>query len=127
MAHVVNLIVQVMLASLDEARDPDEEDYFVPNKHLPFHYDPNNDADLLELEQEQDDDENAKNDDLELDEEAEKLLNEFSGLSPVKKKIVSSPQWRKQFHTIAKGAFGNLKAPSGKPLCTLMVIRDVAT
>lgn len=85
MAHVLNLIVQVMLASLDEARDPDEEDYFVPNKHLPFHYDPNNDADLLELEQEQDDDENAKNDDLELDEEAEKLLNEFSGLSPVNK------------------------------------------
>jgi len=38
MAHVVNLIVQAMLASLDEAKDLDEEDYFVPNKHLPFHY-----------------------------------------------------------------------------------------
>lgn len=60
-------------------------------------------------------------------------MNEFCGLSPVKKlreivkKIVSSPQRRKQFRTIAKEAFGNVKAPSGKPLCSLMVIRDVAT
>lgn len=86
MAHVVNLIVQAMLASLDEVRDPDEEDYFVPNKHLPFHYDPNDDADLQELEQEQadDNDKNIEND-LKLDDEAEKLLNEFFGLSPVKK------------------------------------------
>jgi hypothetical protein len=51
MAHVINLIVQAMLASLDEAKDPDEEDYFVPNKHLPFHYDPDNDTDLQEFEQ----------------------------------------------------------------------------
>ncbi|KAG1831678.1 hypothetical protein DFJ58DRAFT_736559 [Suillus subalutaceus] len=114
-----------MLASLDKARDPDEEDYFVPNKHLPFHYDPNNDADLQELEREQDSD-NIENDDLELDEEAEKLLNEFHGLSPVKKlretvkKIASSPQRQKQFHMIYKQAFGNIKAPSGKLPCTLM-------
>lgn len=51
MKHIINLIVQAMLASLDEAKDPDEEDYFVPNKHLPFHYDPDNDSDLQEFEQ----------------------------------------------------------------------------
>ncbi|KAG2055694.1 hypothetical protein BDR06DRAFT_970805 [Suillus hirtellus] len=126
MAHVVNPVVQAMLASLDKARDPDEEDYSVPNKHLPFHYDPNDDADLHKLEQEQDS--TIEHDDLELDKEAEKLLNEFYGLSPVKKlretvkKIVSSPQRWSQFHTIAKEAFGNVKAPSGKLLCTLMTI-----
>ncbi|KAJ7691056.1 hypothetical protein B0H14DRAFT_2251304, partial [Mycena olivaceomarginata] len=39
-AHVVNLVVQKILATLDEAHDPKEQDYYIPNKDLPFHYDP---------------------------------------------------------------------------------------
>ncbi|KAJ7876318.1 hypothetical protein B0H14DRAFT_2252522, partial [Mycena olivaceomarginata] len=39
-AHVVNLVVQKILATLDEAHDPEEQDYYIPNKDLPFHYDP---------------------------------------------------------------------------------------
>ena len=43
MAHIVNLIIQALLTSLNEAEDPDIDDYYIPNKHLPFHYNPNDD------------------------------------------------------------------------------------
>ncbi|KAF7364657.1 Eukaryotic translation initiation factor 3 [Mycena venus] len=52
LAHVVNLAVQNMLAALEEADDPDVVDYYLPNKHLPFHYDPDTDAELRDLEEE---------------------------------------------------------------------------
>ncbi|KAG2115105.1 uncharacterized protein F5147DRAFT_769565 [Suillus discolor] len=92
-AYVVNLIIQAMLASLDKAKNH-EEDYFVLNKHLPFHYDPNNDSGLQEFKQETNRDGGDKDSDAngileledpELDDEAKKLLNVFAGLSPVKK------------------------------------------
>ncbi|KAF6756067.1 hypothetical protein DFP72DRAFT_810841, partial [Ephemerocybe angulata] len=39
-AHVINLVVQAILAGLDEADDPDLFDYFEElNKSLPIHYD----------------------------------------------------------------------------------------
>jgi hypothetical protein len=53
LAHVVNLVVQKMLAALEEAEDPDVVDYYLPNKDLPFHYDPDTDAELRDLEDEQ--------------------------------------------------------------------------
>ncbi|KAG2138040.1 ribonuclease H-like domain-containing protein [Suillus bovinus] len=124
MAHVVNLVVQAMLASLDEARDPEEEDYFVPNKHLPFHYDLNNDTDLQELEQEQDSD-NIENNDLELDKEAEKLLNEFHRLSPVKK--LHETEENSFISSATEAVPYDFQAGLRKLLCTLMVIHNVAT
>ena len=46
MAHVVNLIVQAILAELNEADDPEQDDYYIPNKHIPFHYDPDDDKEV---------------------------------------------------------------------------------
>jgi hypothetical protein len=40
------------LATLNEADDPDVADYYLPNKDLPFHYDPADDPDLQDLENE---------------------------------------------------------------------------
>jgi hypothetical protein len=42
-------------------------------------------------------------------------------------KIVSSPQRRAGFRKIAKDTYKEKKAPSGKALASLMVVRDVAT
>lgn len=52
LAHVVNLILQKLLAALEEAIDPSLEDDYLLNKDLPFHYDPTLDDDLNELERE---------------------------------------------------------------------------
>jgi bisphosphoglycerate-dependent phosphoglycerate mutase len=41
-AHVVNLSVQALLTALHKADDPEMNNYYIPNKHLPFHYDLNN-------------------------------------------------------------------------------------
>ena len=50
-AHVVNLVVQKILKELLEINeDPDDNDYFVFNKHLPIHYDPDEDEDVTEME-----------------------------------------------------------------------------
>ena len=68
MAHVVNLIVQALLAALNEADDPEKDDYYIPNKHLPFHYDLDDDDEVQEMEAE-----GNKPDDE--DEEFEELLN----------------------------------------------------
>ena len=46
LAHVVNLIVQWILADLDEADHPDINNYYLGNKHLPIHYDPNEDEEI---------------------------------------------------------------------------------
>ena len=68
MAHVVNLIVQALLAALNEADDPEKDNYYIPNKHLPFHYDLDDDDEVQEMEAE-----GNKPDDE--DEEFEELLN----------------------------------------------------
>ena len=65
MAHVVNLVVQAILAELNEADDPEQEDYYIPNKHIPFHYDLDNDKEVRQMEDEQDEEggEDSDNDD----------------------------------------------------------------
>jgi hypothetical protein len=55
LAHVVNLVVQAILAELDEADDPEQEDYYIPNKHIPFHYDLDDDEEVRQMENEADD------------------------------------------------------------------------
>jgi hypothetical protein len=54
LAHVVNLVVQKILALLEEADDPDIVDYYASNKDQPIHYDPEDDEDLQALENEVD-------------------------------------------------------------------------
>ena len=51
-AHIVNLIIQALLTSLNKAEDPDIDDYYIPNKHLPFHYDPDDDDEVQQMEAE---------------------------------------------------------------------------
>jgi hypothetical protein len=46
----VNLVVQKILATLNEADDPEMVDYYLPNKDFPFHYDPDTDPVLWDLE-----------------------------------------------------------------------------
>ncbi|KAJ7305443.1 hypothetical protein DFH08DRAFT_825130 [Mycena albidolilacea] len=41
---------QKTLATLNEADDPEMVDYYLPSKDFPFHYDPDNDPDLWDLE-----------------------------------------------------------------------------
>ena len=97
MAHVVNLIVQALLAALNEADDPEKDDYYIPNKHLPFHYNPDDDNEVQEIEAEgnKPDDEDGEFEELlnMPDLENEELDNEVTAkvvnLSEVKK--VSSP------------------------------------
>ncbi|KAJ7271309.1 hypothetical protein B0H12DRAFT_1228964 [Mycena haematopus] len=52
LAHVVNLVVQKFLAALDDAEDPENVDDYLPNKDLPFHYDPDDDPEVIAMEQE---------------------------------------------------------------------------
>jgi hypothetical protein len=52
-AHVVNLVVQAVLAALDEADDPDNIDYFTLHKETPIHYSVDKDEDQARLEAEE--------------------------------------------------------------------------
>jgi hypothetical protein len=49
-AHIVNLVVQALLHKLDEANNPDEEDYFTSTKDTLLHYDVEKDEDQIDLE-----------------------------------------------------------------------------
>ena len=51
--HVVNLVVQAILATLGEADDPDDLDYYTLNKEQPLHLDIDADPDQVELDSEE--------------------------------------------------------------------------
>ena len=94
MAHVVNLIVQAILAELNEADDPEQDDYYIPNKHIPFHYDPDDDEEVQQMENEEDEVDGGDDDDEEFvellhmnleDKELEGALDSVVDLSEVKK------------------------------------------
>jgi hypothetical protein len=82
-AHVVNLVVQALLHELDEADNPDEEDYFASTKDTPLHYDVEKDEDQIDLEKEEfDEDMMEEDDEMVLDDE-EMSLAEQSALKRV--------------------------------------------
>jgi hypothetical protein len=84
--HVVNLVVQAVLAALGEADDPDEVDYYTLNKEQLLHLDIDADADQIELDSEefQDEvDEKTTPDENIMLEEEEKLKATESPLSKV--------------------------------------------
>ena len=56
LCHVVNLVVQAILAELREADDPDDVDYFMLNKEQAIHLDIDTDPDQLKLDEEEFDD-----------------------------------------------------------------------
>ncbi|KAJ6474928.1 hypothetical protein C8R45DRAFT_790942, partial [Mycena sanguinolenta] len=130
LAHVVNLIVQKILASLGDAEDPDVIDYYLLNKDTPFHYDADNDPDIHQLEQEVFSDKidgPAEEDEIIL---LTGLASKFKNMHPLQKlrtittKICSSPQRRKRFRATAEEVFTDTLAPSGRKLASLLVVRD---
>lgn len=50
--HVVNLVVQAILAALGEADDPDEIDYYTLNREQPLHLDIDANPEQIELDRE---------------------------------------------------------------------------
>ena len=50
LSHVVNIVVQTILKNLNEADDPDVNDWYEANKNLPIHYDADMDPEQQEME-----------------------------------------------------------------------------
>ncbi|KAJ7189246.1 hypothetical protein C8R46DRAFT_877092, partial [Mycena filopes] len=133
LAHVINLVVQKILAVLNEADDPAVIDYYLPNKDLPFHYVPEDDPNLRDLENEEFTP--APNADDEEDAEVEVMTDlaaELASLSPLQKlrltatKICASPQRRLRFKRVAASIYKDeINKSSGRKLSTLMIVRDV--
>jgi hypothetical protein len=84
--HVVNLVVQDILAALGEADDPDDINYYSLNKEQPIHLDINTDSDQVALDNEEFEDEvedeAADSENITMEEE-EKLTATASPLSKV--------------------------------------------
>ncbi|KAF7371616.1 Eukaryotic translation initiation factor 3 [Mycena venus] len=124
-------LTTLILAALSDVADPDVTDDYLPNKDVPFHYNPDNDPALDELEREVFDD--TADTDADEDEAIALtgLASEFKKMIPLQKlriittKICSSPQRRKRFRTTAERMFPDKLAPSGRKLASLMVVRDV--
>lgn len=53
LAHVVNLVVQQILSALIDADDLENNDWYLLNKFLPFHYDVESDEELQALEEDE--------------------------------------------------------------------------
>ena len=88
LTHVLNLVVQKLLSALDEADDPDVNDYF--DKDLPIRYDVDKDEAQIELEEERLNDGEVDAEAMEEGEEEDKVFMEVISdqekkLSPVKK------------------------------------------
>ena len=92
--HVVNLVVQAILAALGEADDPDEIDYYALNKKWPVHLDINSNPDQIELDREQfregvdseDDSETTSEENMTLEDEERVKATE----SPLSKACISA-------------------------------------
>lgn len=77
LAHVVNLVVQKILSELDEADDPALRDYYEANKHLPIHYDPNEDEEIQAFHNEADENVESDSEDDGDEEEEEDLEDDL--------------------------------------------------
>jgi hypothetical protein len=86
LCHVVNLVVQAILAALGEADNSDEVNYFTLNKEQPFHLDIDADPDQIELDREefQDEEEDETTPEENITLEEEKLKATESPLSKVR-------------------------------------------
>ena len=52
LAHVVNIVVQTLLKQLNEAEDPEILNWFEGNRHLPVHYNRDEDEEVKAMEAE---------------------------------------------------------------------------
>ncbi|KAJ7818773.1 hypothetical protein B0H14DRAFT_3876884 [Mycena olivaceomarginata] len=134
--HEVNLVVQKLLVAFNEAADPDNNDYYVPNEDEPFYYNVDDDPVQYALENEPipvDDD--AVDEAWVLDHADAALLGElveeFADLTPLNKlrlittKICSSPQGRRAFRLIAEDKYGSTIHALNRRLASLLPVRDV--
>ncbi|KAF4611808.1 hypothetical protein D9613_004630 [Agrocybe pediades] len=132
-AHVINLVVQDFLHKIDEAEDPDKEDWYETCKDLPIHYDPSSDEEQEKLDKEDLSKITVGPEDTPDDSDEAELAEALGDESAVKRlrfittKIVSSPQRRLQFRKIAKEKYAGKSDPSVARLAELMVIRDIRT
>ncbi|TFY78260.1 hypothetical protein EWM64_g5750 [Hericium alpestre] len=129
------------MSTLQEVDDPEVEDYYIKlNKHLPFHYNVEGDEDVQSYKTDraiEDDAERVRNDPEEGDDneaiEDDEDMGVSSGMSPVQKlraickKIISSPQHRAAFRTLAHKYYADEKTEKGTDISKLMPIRDVKT
>ncbi|KAJ7482522.1 hypothetical protein FB451DRAFT_1441871 [Mycena latifolia] len=96
----------------------------------PFHYDPEEDPNLHDLESEQFPAVDADEQEVEAEVMTE-LAEELASLSPLQKlrltttKICASPQRRRRFKLIAASLYKSEISGKGRKLSSLMVIRDV--
>ncbi|KAF7333702.1 hypothetical protein MVEN_02326400 [Mycena venus] len=133
----INLVVQKLLAAFNEAADPDNDDYYVPNKDEPFHYNVDDDPIQYALENEpipvddvgDDDVDEARADHADAALLSE-LAEEFSDLTPLNKlrlittKICSSPQRRHAFRLIAEDKYGATMHAPNRRIASLLPVRD---
>ncbi|KAJ7302280.1 hypothetical protein DFH08DRAFT_978006 [Mycena albidolilacea] len=88
-AHVVNLVVQKLLVAFNKAADPDNNDYYVPNKDEPFYYNVDDDPVHYALENEPIPVDNDAVDEAWVDHADAALLGElaeeFADLTPLNK------------------------------------------
>ncbi|TFY60202.1 hypothetical protein EVJ58_g5298, partial [Rhodofomes roseus] len=131
LAHVANLVVQKILASLIDEDDPDVNDWYLLHKFLPFHYDLDSDDEVVNMEAvenvaaDERDAELAPDEEKDVPIDPEERLNAVQKLRLIVRKIVSSPQRRSSFRKHAKRHYVGKPNPSGgKELSTLMPVRD---
>ncbi|KDR65759.1 hypothetical protein GALMADRAFT_1362644 [Galerina marginata CBS 339.88] len=141
LAHMVNLVIQKILSVLDEADNPDDNDYFEQfMKNLPIHYDPDKDEALKEFEDKDlllavdSDDKDSDKDLLAVpapEDGEEPILVNLSALKKLRAivtKISFSPQRRAIFQNIVTKSYKDKKvAGTESRVANLMVIRDVRT
>lgn len=101
MAHVVNLIVQALLTALGEAINSDTRDYYISDKHLPFHYDPKEDEEVAKMEKEAKEEiaEYLKDSDDELEDFIE-LLNPDVEAGDLEEELVEDISEVKKVHSV---------------------------
>ncbi|KAF8996455.1 hypothetical protein BDQ17DRAFT_1201898, partial [Cyathus striatus] len=146
LAHIINLVAQAMLSSLDEVEECTEDgsdtDHFLLNKNMPIHYDIEDNIEVKELEANRDVDVGFRDEFSEekglyeaaLDEEEASDVGQsaLKRLRFITNKITSSPQWRQRFWKFSSEIYGKTKQvddtnPHSALLSKLMVIRDIRT
>ena len=148
LCHIINLVVQTILAVLREADDPDDIDYYTLNKEQPLHLDIGTDPEQCELdkvqylkEMDEDEDENVV---LEEEEKLKAMASPLAKVSllPVAKvyftsslgqlhqitiKIVSTPQCWQKFQKCAIEKYSRRNSEFKDRQEGLAVVRDVHT
>jgi hypothetical protein len=108
LCHVINLVVQSILATLGEADDPTDNDHFLVNKSQPFHLDIDNDPDQVALDHEEFNVEGDIEENITLEDE-EKISAAQSPLSKVSLHLLNIFVVLKKLYTVGPAPFYHKK------------------